>query len=243
MNHISKKKLFGFAVALVVGVSLGNLGGRGGGYLVPNEGIALGFGAFILVVLAFVALLLAKQPDGNGGPAARTMLIVIGLFTAGFGGEWLRAAALRPPPPVQLEAPGSLNASLENLPGYSGQADAAALCRSEWGSEAIQSIEAETAGTIGTATVYMSASMSPPEHPGILPYVTVRFAPAVEGPGLAPSWGGPVEVVEGDAGGRSGRMSFIRLNLDGDPSGGGQPPGWPLELSGSLTWSCGAWTR
>jgi hypothetical protein len=243
MNHISKKKLVAFAVALVVGVSLGNLGGQGGGYFIPNAGIALGFGGFILVVLAFVALVLAKQPDGNGGPGARTTLLITGLFIIGFGGGWVGAMIVRGPAPVQLEALGSLDASLEGLPGYASQGDAPALCRSEFGSEAIQSIEADTAGRIATATVYVSLSMSPPDHPGILPFVTVRVTPAVEGPGLAPSWGGSVEVVEADAGSRSGRMAFTRLTLDGDASGGGQPAGWPLELSGSLTWSCGEWSR
>lgn len=244
MMNISKQRLVVLGAALAFGGWLGYQTGSGVAAGGISAAFALGglvFAGLVLLTFLFVAILLAKQPDGTGGPAARVTLVAAGLFAAGFGGGWLGAVALEPFRPVSLEASGTVTLSMVGLPGYGGQGDAPAFCRSEVGSERVVWLDANRAGSVGSDAVYVSLSMYP-NDPGIRPAVVVSISPVVKGPGKAPQWSGPADLGQGVQGDRTGRVTFTQLDLDGDESGG-QPPGWPLELSGSLTWSCAEWTR
>ena len=79
----------------------------------------------------------------------------------------------------------------------------------------------------------------------MLPYssdaeILVWFQPAVEG--AAPTWQGLADVVERIDGDRAGRIVFTGAALIADEAGR-RPEGWPAELSGALSWSCGEWVR
>jgi hypothetical protein len=210
MKHISKKKLVLFGVALVVGIWLGYqtksafaTGGMSG--IFAFAGIALA--GIILLILGFIALLLAKQPDGNGGPAARVTVLIAALFVAGLGGGWLGAMAVLGPTPVQLQAAGTVGLSVDGLAGYTGEGDAPATCRSEFGSEAVSWIEAVNAGDLGVDAVYVSVSLFP-EAPGMQPALVVSIVPAVAASDAAPQWSGSATLIEGAAGDRVGRVTF-----------------------------------
>jgi hypothetical protein len=242
MMNISKKRLVVLGVSLAIGGWLGYQTGSGMASGGINAAFALGgivLAGVILLIYVFIGVILAKQPDGTGGPAGRVTFIAAGLFAAAFGGGWLGSVALQPFRPVQLEAQGTVVLAVAGLAGFDGQDGAVAHCRSEVGSEFVVWLDANSAGTVGPDAVYASLSMFPSE-PGIQPVVVVSISPIVKGPGKAPQWSGSAEFAEGTHGAATGRVTFTELDLGGDESGG-PPAGWPLQLSGTLNWTCANW--
>jgi hypothetical protein len=242
---VSKAKLVAWAVALVVGIYLGgavasglNQGGLGS---IVALVVALIVGA-VLAVMAVVAAILALSRDESGHQAARSIFVAGILFVAGVVVGWAVAPLFRPEyrESVVLEAPGTLNLSIDGLDGYASQGDVSAQCRSELDAEDIADVHADVVGNVGTAMV--GVSMSPltglPEGQSV---VHVWIRPSMEDKGSAPFWDGPADVIERIDGDRGGRIVFSRATFsepDKTP-----PVGYPRELSGTLSWSCSDWDR
>lgn len=199
--------------------------------------------AIILTTLVVVAVIAALLPDKRGRPTARTAMVAGILLALGVGLGWAitPVLGLTYREPVLLEAEGTMNLSLDGFDGYTGQGDALAYCRSE-SDGAFPFVEANHVGNVGTGMVVASVSI-PPDSPDGRPVVQVWIQPADKTTGAAPTWRGPADVVTGIDGDRGGRMNFRGAALTASEEGGRLPEGWPAELSGTLTWACGAWSH
>jgi len=242
---VSKAKLAGLVVALAIGAYLG--GGLASGL---NQGglgsiVALVVGLIvgtILAVMAVVAVILALSPDKSGHAAARSIFVAGFVLVAGVVVSWAVEPAFRPEyrESVVLEAPGTLNVSIDGLVGYTSQRDVLAQCRSDQDTERIADIGGDVVGSIGTAIVAASLTTLAGAPDG-RPAVTIWIRPSVEDKGSAPFWAGSADVVERMEGDRSGRVEFTRVAFT-EPDKA-PPDGYPAVLSGTLIWSCGEWVR
>ncbi len=123
---VSMPKLAAYVVALVVGVYLGGAlasgldqGGLGS---IAALFVALLVGA-VLAVLAVVAAILRLSRDESGHRAARSIFLAGIVFAGGVVVGWAVAPIFRPEyrEAVVLRAPGTLNASIDGLDGYTSQ--------------------------------------------------------------------------------------------------------------------------
>jgi hypothetical protein len=174
------------------------------------------------------------------------------LVVASFGGGW-GVATVFPSLSVlepEAQATGSVTLSVVGLPSASLHADSPATCRPAPGLDSVGWVDVDNAGTVGADTVAAYLALDP-RDPGIPASVVVSIAPAVKGPGAAPVWSGPATLVDLSSDLSIGRVVFTGISLGPDASGfpgpnpgdstGGQPISWPLEISGSLTWTCNEW--
>jgi hypothetical protein len=242
---ISKPMLAALAVALAVGAYLGgtlasglNQGGLGS---IVALVVAVIVGA-ILAVMALVAAILVKSSDTSGRRAARSIVVAACAFVAGVAVGWAVEPAFRPEyrESVVLEAPGRLKVSIDGLDGYSSRGEAITTCRSELDAEGIADVGGEIVGNVGTAVVGASLFMLPGSPDG-RPVVNIWIRPSVEDKGSAPFWAGPGDVVEVVDGDRGGHLVFTRAAFN-EPDKA-PPEGYPVELSGMVSWSCGEWVR
>jgi hypothetical protein len=242
---ISKPMLIGLVLALAIGAYLGgslatglNQGGLGS-IVALLVGIIVGT---ILAVMAVVAAILAKSRDTSGHAAARSIFFAGAALVIGVGIGWAVEPVFRPEyhEPVVLEAPGTLNVSIDGLAGYTSQGDALTTCRSEMDAEGIASIGGDVVGSVGTAIVGASLLVLAADPDG-RPVVHLWIRPSVEDKGSAPFWEGPADVVDRIDGDRGGRVEFTRIAFT-EPDKA-PPDGYPAVMSGTLSWSCTKWIR
>jgi hypothetical protein len=238
-----RPKLVFWAGSLAVGAYLG--------YVIAANIYETGFAFFnaivaglialaILFVLVVVAIILALVPDKSGRPTARAAIVGGLLLAVGVGLGWVITPVLWPEfrQPLILEAPGTMTLALDGIDGYAGGGDALATCRSEVDTEEVASVEAVVVGTIGPAVVAASVWIQSGNAD-----LMVWIAPAADDEGTVPMWQGPEGVVEVTNVDGGGRIVFSGIRLTARDEAGRAPEGWPAELSGTLTWSCGAWIR
>lgn len=241
---VSRAKLAGLTATFAVGAFLGyGFASTSGTAFGSIAALIIGLITLgVLAVMAVIAAILALAPDKSGRQAARAIVVAGAVLVVGVVVGWAVTPAFRSEyrESVVLDASGTMNLSLEGIDGYTAEGEAPAACHSELDAEAIASIGADVVGRIGTAVV--GASMTPltgsPDGP---PAVTISVRPSVEDKGSAPFWQGPADEVEVTDGGRGGRIAFSRAAFtepDATP-----PNGYPSELSGTLSWSCGEWLR
>jgi hypothetical protein len=242
---VSKPKLAALAVVLAIGAYLGgtlasglNQGGLGS---IVALVVAVIVGA-ILAVMALVAAILVKSSDTSGRRAARSIVVAGIVFVAGAGVGWAVEPAFRPEyrESVILEAPGTLNVSIDGLDGYMSHGDAPTKCHSELDAEGIAGIGGDVVGSVGTAIVGASLTVLAGTPVG-RPVVHLWIRPSVEDKGSAPFWEGPADIVDRIDSDRGGRVEFTRAAFT-EPDKA-PPDGYPVELSGTLSWSCGEWVR
>lgn len=242
--HVSRLRLAFLIAAVVVGAWLGytaRASDSAGGLGFMSSLASFVLAGLVLFVLTVFCVVSAFQPDGRGGQVARATVLAGVVFTTSFGGGWVAVTVVRGPDPVQLGAAGTVTLTIGDLPGFTRHVDATATCRSPFGSETVLEVVADAAGSVGADPTYFSLSMLPEHYPGIQPAIVVSLQPTLGE--FAPQWsGGASELAEGVIGGPSGRVTFSGVSLGGNASGG-VPPGWPLELSGEIVWSCGEWAR
>lgn len=242
---VSKAKLAGLAVALAIGAYLGGslasgLGQGGLGSIVALL-VAVILGS-ILAVMAVVAVILAKSPDESGHRAARSIFVAGIALVTGVGIGWAVEPAFRPEyrESVILEAPGTLNVSIDGLDGYMSQGDVPTKCRSELDAQGIAGIGGDVVGSVGSAIVGASLTVLA-DTPDDRPMVHLWIRPSVEDKGSAPFWEGPAVIVDRSDSDRGGRVEFTRAAFT-EPDKA-PPDGYPAELSGTLSWSCVDWLR
>jgi hypothetical protein len=226
----------------------------GGGYLGFRiaDGLAradfLGqVGAFVAgmialaIVVALVVIGLVLRLGKASRSTSRATILAGVLVLAGVGVGWAitPALGLGYRAPVELESPGTLTLSLDGVDAYTGRGDTPARCRSVLDASAVALVEADVVGSSGTdpvgAFIVMQADWTD-GRPGIV----VRVRPAGRADALQPTWRGVSEAAERIDDDRAGRIAFSGAVLVSSPETG-RPPGWPAELSGTLSWSCGEW--
>ncbi len=206
--------------------------------------VAAVIAATILTTLGVIAVVAVLLPDKRGRPAAR-VATVAGLLLAlgvGFGWAITPVLGLTYREPVLLEADGTLSLSLDGLDDYVGKGDAPASCRSELNGDTFPFVEADLVGKVGRGMVVASMSIPPDSSDG-RPVVQVWVQPADKSKGVVPVWRGPADVVARIGADHGGQVVFTGAALTSSEVGGSLPEGWPAELSGTLTWSCGAWSN
>ena len=241
---MSRAKLAGLAAAFAVGAFLGyGFASTSGAAFGSIAAVFIGLITLgILAVMAVIAAILALTPDKSGRHAARAFVVAGAVLVVGVVVGWAVTPAFRSEyhESVVLDARGTMNLSLEGIDGYTADGDSPADCHSELDAEAIASIGADVVGRIGTAVV--GASMTPlTGSPDGRPAVTVSIRPSVGDKGWAPFWQGPADLVEVTDDGRGGRIAFSRAAFtEGEAT---PADGYPFELSGTVSWSCGEWVR
>jgi hypothetical protein len=242
---ISKPMLIVLVPALLGGAYLG--GSIASGF---NQGSLASVFAFfgvlivgaVLAVMALVAAILAKSPDASGHRAARSILVAGLVFAGGLAIGWAVEPAFRPVyrEAVVLGAPGTLSVSIDGLAGYRGAGTVAAGCLSERDAEGIADVRWGVVGTFETAVVGASIADFADSADG-RPVIQVWIDRSFEDKAAEPVWTGPADVIQRTAGDRSGHLVFTGATFP-EPD---RPPyeGYPLELSGTMIWSCGEWVR
>ena len=163
-----------------------------------------------------------------------------------FGGAWLTDAAgpgsapsLFPSPPVYLHARGEASARLDGIGGFathSGSAD----CTSGPGSQVVATVDiwdaGELQGAIYRGDLHMHNMNIPGVEPGTVGVSIYFWSSSMTGP--SPQWRGQGRLVTDEP--SAGRVAFEHMALEV----GRQPAvgTWPAELSGEISWSCGAWS-
>lgn len=242
---LSRPRLVVWAASLAVGGFLGS-----GMHVNESTG---GFGwvgalAFailavtILVVMGVIALILALAPDESGHRAARAIVVAAIALAVGVGIGRAIAPMLSGRVAFPLEARGTMSLSTDGLERYVGSSDAVANCRSVPDSDAVAYVDANVVGSVGTGMVGVSVVMLPPDSADGRPTVQVWIQPADKTVGVAPAWQALGDIVERGDGDRSGRIAFNGATLSASDGSVRQPEGWPAELSGTVSWTCGDWT-
>jgi hypothetical protein len=196
----------------------------------------------VLAVMALVAAILAKSPDESGHRAARSIFVAGLVFVGGIAIGWAVEPAFRPVyrESVVLGAPGTLNVSIDGLDSYRGAGTVAAGCTSELDAEGIADVRWGVVGTFETAVVGASIAHFADSADG-RPVIQIWIERSFEDKAAEPVWTGPADVIQRTAGDRTGRLVFKGATFP-EPD---KPPyeGYPLELSGTMSWSCGEWLR
>jgi hypothetical protein len=146
------------------------------------------------------------------------------------------------PVPVVLDATGSTTATITAkattfVPKDGGQA----RCQSGPDSRAVAVVTALELGELGSGTLRTELFLT-----GDTTEVFIDGGDLPEGSFL-PFWTGTVTFARTDADGMSGTASFraLALEVDAGSKPGTSPlPGldhWPATLSGTISWTCGAW--
>lgn len=248
MIRTSKPKLAFWAAALVGGAYLGY---QLADSLARDSGFAMLGALFvgvlilaILFVLGIVAAAVGLQPDRRGRPAARAVIVSGALLVVGVAVGWVTTPVLGLGyrPPLLFEASGTMSLALDGLDGFASEGDAAAFCRSEPDSDAIATVDANAVGRVATGTVTASVRLDASDLPDSRPIFVFGITPAVKGEDAAPNWRGAAEAVQLLETGRGGSITFTEASLVEDETGR-LPNGWPGRLSGTLSWSCDAWSQ
>lgn len=242
---VSRPKLAFWAAALGGGVYLGFriADGIARADFVGQFGAFVAGGIALVVVAALVVIGLALRLDEASRSASRAAILAGVLVMAGVGVGWAMTPVLGLGyrAPVELEASGTLTLSLDGLDAYASRGEMPARCRSVLDAPAVALVEADVVGSSGTdpvgAFIVMQADWSK-GRPGIV----VRVRPAGKADAFQPTWRGVSGVAERIDDDRAGRITFSGAVLVSSPETG-RPPGWPAELSGTLSWSCGEWAQ
>ena len=242
---VSRPKLAIWAAALGGGGYLGFriADGLARADFVGQFGAIVAGGIALVVLAGLVAIGLALLLDKASHSAARTAILAAALLLTGVGVGWAitPVLGLGYRDPVELVARGTMTLSLDGLDAYAGQGEVPARCRSVLDASAVALVEADVVGSSGTDLVGAFIVMLPDWSDG-RPGIVVRVQPAGQAEGIAPTWRGVAEAVERMDGDRAGRIVFSGAVLVTSVETG-RPPGWPAELSGALSWSCGEWVR
>src|SRR5664280_2220875 len=163
-----------------------------------------------------------------------------------FGGAWLTDAtgsASAPPPfpspPVYLHARGEASARLDGVAGFTTHAGSAD-CTSGPGSQVVATVDiwdaGELQGAIYRGDLHMHNMNIPGVEPGTVGVSIYFWSRSMTGP--SPQWRGQGRLVT-DAP-SAGRVTFEKIaqEVGREPAVGT----WPAELSGEISWSCGAWS-
>jgi hypothetical protein len=228
----------------------------GAGYLIARQASApgdmQGLVYFWCIPIGMVALLgitagtlgRTHDEDPNGAPtqamasgAALGLGLVLGLVLTPVLG-------LTYPPVTYLSAVGTSNLQLVSSADFQPDPTAATQCRSLGDATAAGQVVVETAGIFRGEHVIATLARS---VDGTLTAITIELDGTSD---IPVAWTGNATVVTGDADGRSGRATFdglvgTNIAVRGLPAGqaSGSLGDWPMRISGTLTWSCGSWSR
>ena len=172
---------------------------------------------------------------GAGG--SLLVVVSLGVLASAAIGAWSLDAppsgAVFPSPPVVLHARGEASARLDGVTGFTthtGSAD----CTSP-GSQVVVHVEGWDMGALGDATfrgeAHIHVAGLEPNGASVLVYFWSSSMT-----GAWPTWGGPGQLVTDEPSG--GRVTFEGLGVWPDH----YAAGWPNELSGEISWSCGPWS-
>jgi hypothetical protein len=245
-RKVSKAKLAFWGVVLVVGGFLGYEIAYGIG-LHDSYGFGwiavvflVGTAVAILALFAVIGGIAALVPDRGGRPTMRVVTVaavtlVVGL---GIGGAIDALVRLGHHDPVKFAGAGTLSVTLDRLDGFAGRGDVAAHCSSGWDSTLVARIEADSVGRVRAGTVDATVILLPEGSSDGRPVVYVSVRPADTNKNAAPTWYGAGDVVERIDGDRRGRIAFTGATLTSGDESMPRPEGWPVSLSGSVSWSC-----
>ena len=196
-----------------------------------------------LVLLALAVATVAWLARGRrGSTAIRTLLLAAGALVLGAVGGVVSAPATGGEyrAPIVLHAGGLGTLTLDGTtPAFVGAGDSQVSCVSVPDGRTLESVLGLAFGELGSGTVRGTVSGAGNAWSVEL-YIDGGDLP--EG-AEQPFWTGPAVVDRVDPDGVTGRVTFTHLQ----PEGGKGPvasavAGWPATLSGSLSWSCQAWS-
>ena len=147
-------------------------------------------------------------------------------------------------PVTYLHASGTSDLQLASSVGFQPDPTAATECRSLGDATAAGQVAVNTAGVFRGEHVIVTLARA---LDGTLTAITIELDGASDIPII---WTGVATVVTRDPDGRSGRATFNGLVGQNIAERGlpvaqasGSLGDWPARISGTLTWSCGIWSR
>ena len=212
-------------------------------------GAVAGFWAllFLLVIVAIAVIGLLALFFRRWWLTA-SFVVGAGCLLGFAGGAWLTNAAglgykytwpSLPSPPVYLHARGEASARLDGVAGFTTHAGSAD-CTSGPGSQVVATVDiwdaGELQGAIYRGDLHMHNMNIPGVEPGTVGVSIYFWSSSMTGP--SPQWRGQGRLVTDEP--SAGRVTFEKIaqEVGREPAAGT----WPAELSGEISWSCGAWS-
>jgi hypothetical protein len=200
----------------------------------------------MVALISILAGVLGRTHDDEwtGAPTqslAAGSALVVGLVAGLVGTPML---GLTYPPVTYLHALGTSDLQLATSADYRPDPTASAECRSLADATAAGEVAVTTAGIFRGERVLATLSRA---SDGSLTAITIELDGASDIPIV---WTGQASVTTADADGRAGQATFdglvgANIAVRGLPAGqaSGSLGDWPQRISGTLTWSCGSWSR
>lgn len=236
--------------------AIAGLAAAGAGYLIARQASApgdfQGLVYFWVIPIGLVALItilagvVGRTHDEawTGAPTqslASGSALVVGLLVGLVATPLL---GLTYPPVTYLHANGTSELQLATAADYRPDPTASTECRSLADVTAADQVAVTTAGIFRGERVLATLSRA---TDGSLTAITIELDGASDIPIV---WSGQASVTTADADGRAGRATFdglvgANIAVKGLPAGqaSGSLGDWPPRISGTLTWSCGTWSR
>ena len=241
--------------ALVVGVLGGrsfanerSMGGLGGAI---GEGILIAVLAVVLIALVAIGLIALGLRHGHMSRAIGTTLAAAGLVAIGTLGGNATAAATGGVyvEPIVLTSSGQARLDLQaGSAPFAAQEAGRTDCESVPDGQSVARVTALDLGELGTGTLRAMLYLSTDPSNATPVEFFIDGADLPDGSAQL-SWAGSGQAGELGSGGTSGKLTFSNLTLS-DPAAKPDPgasaasptvPGWPVAISGSLTWTCQPW--
>ena len=226
------------------------------GYLIAHQASAPGdFQALVyfwiipigmVALIGIIAGIGGRSRDGDPAAAptqavASGAALAVGLLVGLVATPLL---GLTYPPVTYLHASGTADLQLASSAEYQPDPTAPTECRSLGDATAAGQVAVSTAGSFRGEHVIVSLARA---VDGTLTAITIELDGASDIPIV---WSGVATVVTRDPDGRSGRATFdglvgTNVAVKGLPAAqaSGSLGDWPARISGTLTWSCGSWSR
>jgi len=210
------------------------------------------FGGAVVVGLVIVGLAATAFRRGHVSRAIATIFLAAALVvSAAFVGEvTARVTGGLPHMPLVLRADAGLHveldaSSLSFTPRDGGQAE----CRSGPDSRTVSDLSGLDLGELGPGTLRVGLTLGSGDPGTASAEFFIDGGDLPEGLPMI-TWAGTVAATSTGPGSSTGQMTFTALPLsrsDAKPGLDPSPPSselaWPSTLSGTLTWTCDAWTN
>ena len=197
-----------------------------------------------LVLLALAVATVAWLARGRrGSTAIRTLLLAAGALVLGAVGGVVSAPATggEYQAPITLQSGGQGTLTLAGTtPAFAGTVNSPISCVSVPDGRSVQSVLGLAFGELGSGTIRGTVSGGSGDAWSVELYVD---GGDIADGAAQPFWRGPVMIDHVDPDGISGKVTFSDLRLEaGKDAVASAIPGWPATLSGSLGWTCQAWS-
>jgi hypothetical protein len=240
------------AVAAVIGVLAGReiaQARSAGGFGFIGAAVISLFVIAVVIGLLIVGLVATKFRHGHVSSAIASLLAAAALLTVGTIGGGAAASAFGGlyHEPVTLEARGETRIAMRTTGGtFVAKDGGLASCHSTPDGRGVGGLTALDLGELGPGTLRAGLDFWGPRPDQAGGSFFIDGADIPDG-ASQPTWTATVVIVQTAADGASGKLTFegradaVDFKDPGGSVGAPAASGWPAQIAGTITWTCGSW--